>query len=500
MTQICELATYHAVAQTRKTMITTRLRFAAGVCGLSTVLLVGGAGGAIASADTGGDGPGGSDRSSSAASESGVKAAKRPGRTAVGSLRKSLRKTIQDATGNLKSDRGPGLLLSTIFDLNTPVPPAPAGQDSGSDTKPSDSPQAAEPADTPAVTSAVAAQTNSPAETPAAEMAVADTSPPPAVPADTPAVDTASVTTQADAVSPAPGPVTSDASTVTPAAHRQWPEPEWLPTIEVLLAPTATVASSAVDVVRSIGEAAISTPALLASLPTSVTPVRDVLGAYGDLLHAVGESAAPLRDLPGELVAVMALTDRYPYTVTAIRDDRIRLAATSQALGTSPWHRLPGAANSGQAVPTSGLISGSRMLGAIAVVPLAPPSDTAPVPAIDTPDAHKNESLLESLFDRPVIEMLVPVSLWALTAAALPGLGGLIIITAAGVRIGYRQAKAGFALHASGIAHFAGPGPLGIVRSGSFVELSPRTLRAVGPGIVINAEVLRPALLLESAA
>ena len=77
---------------------------------------------------------------------------------------------------------------------------------------------------------------------------------------------------------------------------------------------------------------------------------------------------------------------------------------------------------------------------------------------------------------------LLPVSLAALAALALPGAGGLVILTGAGVRVGYRHAKAGFALQAAGIARFAGPGPLGVVRSGSLVVVRPRALRVVRPG------------------
>ena len=79
---------------------------------------------------------------------------------------------------------------------------------------------------------------------------------------------------------------------------------------------------------------------------------------------------------------------------------------------------------------------------------------------------------------------VLPVSLAALAALALPGAGGLVILTAAGVRVGYRQAKAGFALRTAGIARFARPGavPLGVVRSGSLVVVRPRALRVVRPG------------------
>jgi hypothetical protein len=83
-------------------------------------------------------------------------------------------------------------------------------------------------------------------------------------------------------------------------------------------------------------------------------------------------------------------------------------------------------------------------------------------------------------------------SLWALAAVALPGAGGLVILTLAGVRIGYRQAKAGCALRTAGIARFARPGPLGVVRSGSLVVVRPRGLVVVRPR---GLRVVRPGAL-----
>lgn len=79
---------------------------------------------------------------------------------------------------------------------------------------------------------------------------------------------------------------------------------------------------------------------------------------------------------------------------------------------------------------------------------------------------------------------VLPISLAVLAALALPGVGGLTIFTAAGVRIGYRQAKAGFVVQTSGIACFARPsaGPVGVVRSGSVVVLPVARRRVTGAG------------------
>ena len=93
-------------------------------------------------------------------------------------------------------------------------------------------------------------------------------------------------------------------------------------------------------------------------------------------------------------------------------------------------------------------------------------------------------------FFRDACELLLVASLWALAAGALPGVGGLVILTATGVRVGYRQANAGFLLPAAGIARFARPGPLGVVRSGSLVVVRPRPLRVIRPGAVSAACLL----------
>ncbi|MEV0670908.1 hypothetical protein [Mycobacterium sp. NPDC050441] len=76
------------------------------------------------------------------------------------------------------------------------------------------------------------------------------------------------------------------------------------------------------------------------------------------------------------------------------------------------------------------------------------------------------------------IAALVVMSLWALFYAALPGLSGLFVAGVTGVRIGYRQAKAGIALHTMELARFARPGPIGIVRTGSLVSVHMRTAPA----------------------
>src|SRR5207302_8689116 len=101
-----------------------------------------------------------------------------------------------------------------------------------------------------------------------------------------------------------------------------------------------------------------------------------------------------------------------------------------------------------------------------------------------------------SFLEHTVKAVLAPASLTALAAFALPGIAGLLIICAAGMRLGYRQAKAALAVRTSGISRFAQQGPLGVVRSGSLVAMHtrhPRALRVVRPTALRAAPVLEQA-------
>ena len=102
-------------------------------------------------------------------------------------------------------------------------------------------------------------------------------------------------------------------------------------------------------------------------------------------------------------------------------------------------------------------------------------SEVSPV----VPEAVAPSGVFSSL-ERTITAVLVPVSLAALALACLPGIAGLLIISAAGMAVGYRQAKAAVTLRAVGIARFARLGPLGVVRSGSLVAMHPRASRVHG--------------------
>src|SRR4029079_11684859 len=93
------------------------------------------------------------------------------------------------------------------------------------------------------------------------------------------------------------------------------------------------------------------------------------------------------------------------------------------------------------AMPVTGEATGVAPLDVIALGRASAVSGMAP-PAPDAASPIGAGSSFRHVFG----DILLPVSLWTLAVGAVPGAGGFVIITLAGVRVGYRQAKAGVAL------------------------------------------------------
>ena len=85
---------------------------------------------------------------------------------------------------------------------------------------------------------------------------------------------------------------------------------------------------------------------------------------------------------------------------------------------------------------------------------------------------------VRSVIQHTVDAFLAPLSLVILAALASPGVAGLLLLSAAGMFVGYRQARAASMLRAVGIARFVKSGPLGVVRSGGLVAVRPRMSNA----------------------
>ena len=404
--------------------LVSHLRFAAGVCVLAAGLLMGSAGGAVAVADPDSSGSAAPGDGGTNASGQGSTTASSP----VGNVTDTRRKTIQRVTSTLGSGRQPGQQPST--GAKSPKK-EPGGTDTEDEKK--DSGLAA------------------------------------AVP---------------DLVAPVPNVVAPVPNVVAPVSDVIAPVPNVVAPVSdvVRRSPVPNVVAPVTNVVAPVPNVVAPVPNVVASIPNLVAPVSDVIAPVQDMLTSVAGAVVPLTQLQSDLSSfLLGIAGVEPVVDGLGGIDGAGLSATADASVASqlrlvlPLSGVPGvpvAGNTGAA--TLGGISASIFgamseAGRASSLPgMAPPAPNGAIPM------GVRSFLRHALHDLPVA-----VSLAALAAVALPGVGGLVILTLAGVRIGYRQAKAGFVLRTAGIARFAGPGPLGVVRSGSLVVVRPRGLRVV---------------------
>jgi hypothetical protein len=413
---------------------TTRLRFAAGVCVLSTGLLIGSAGGAIAWADT----DAGSEPSASSTSSQGVEGAA-AGVTTATEPTKPVARPLQATLQNLTT------MLRSLRKLATQQP---VDRKSG--------------------------QTES--AVPSAE-------------ANTEALGAA--TTDVSSAAPETTAVASDETAVGT-------DSDTVPPVTNPLAPVATVVEPVAKAVATIGAAAMRVPGAILALPTSPTPVTDAITTVQELLTTVTNAVVPLAQLPSDLYTMLSVPT---ITATTTVSGGVNPDGIAPLLGTRASPRdqaTPIFLAGGMALPAD--IAPLKTLGDIVTTGL---SNELPASGIATPAQHVvAQSALGSFLEHTVRALFVPASLSALAAVALPGVGGLLIICGLGTRLGYRQAKALLEVRRAGIAVFAGPGPLGVVRAGSLIALRPRAsgVRPDRALRVVRSETSRVASLRDQAA
>ena len=416
---------------------------------LTTGLLIGSAGGAIAAADTESESTGSSTSTGSTTrgqtadepSQS-VSTAVVPTASSARTPGQPVRTTLRDVIRKLQLVARPSQQRRAVA---TPTA-VPVAVDTETDN--------AEPAVTPAVTQPVASDSN-------------------AVASDSNV--TVPVTNAVASESNVPAPSTNPVAPVSPVVQ-----------------PVSKVVQPVTNAVVTLTDAALSVPAVLVSLPTSTTPVADVITMIQDMLISVTDAVVLLAQVPSDLYSLLVAG----MDATAVRGSS-GLSAAGAALvpPTAPLPPLVLPTSRIGGMPLFGDITPPATLGRTAAASLRADlslSGTAPLAA----DGVSPSGALSRL-EHTVRAFLAHASLSALAALALPGVGGLLIVCAAGMRVGYRQAKAALAVRTTGISRFAHQGPLGVVRSGSLVALHsrhPRGLRVARP------KASRAAPLLEQAA
>ena len=299
-------------------MMLSYLRLAAGVCVLSTGLLLGGAGGAIAVADPGSHGsvehgPGCADKTNHGSSTAG-----NPPRSGT-----TVRKTLQGVTSALGSDGNPG-------------PQASSGA-----TGPKTEPRGGDTTDAKKDASLGGAVPNVVALAP---IAVAPA--PPAVAPAPPAVAPAT-----NAVAQARNPGGQAPNPVTPATNGVAQAPAAIAPVTNVVAPAPNPVGSAPNPVGSAPAAAtpaptavapvtnvealvlnLLAPATDAQVPGLLTPLTDVvalvpllvawgfdvIGAVQDILTSVAGEVASLMQLPADLLSLLGVTGAVQAAISAL--------------------------------------------------------------------------------------------------------------------------------------------------------------------------------------
>jgi hypothetical protein len=244
--------------------------------------------------------------------------------------------------------------------------------------------------------------------------------------------------------------------------------------------PAAAVPPLVATVLPPVPGPATPVANVFAPVPVLIEQAFDVVAALEEMLTSVAGAVVSFTQPQADLFALLGFAGVDP-ALGGVGGHAGRGLSTASVLDpmVSPLQMvLPRSAF--PAIPSAGDATEDAALAGITTM-LASQESSLPAQAPPMPDGVIPVGVQE-FFQQVVEEVKRSPGLAVLAAAALPGLGGLLVVTAAGIRLGYRQAKAGFALHAADIARFARSGPIGVVRSGSLIAARSRPLNVVRAG------------------
>src|SRR6476646_1116118 len=360
-------------------VVRSRLRFGAGVCVLAAGLLMIGRAVAVADPISGGS-PNGDDGGTNLPVRGGTAS------SPVGKITGTLPKTLQDVASTVGSGPPPGQQSSSV--TSTVGSGRQPGEQSssvtstvGSDPQPGQQPSAG-----------AKSPKNEPGGTGSGLIA--------AVP---------------DPVTAVPDPVAAVADPVAAVPNAVAPVPN-------LVAPVTDVVAPVTDVVASV-------PNLVAPVTDVLTQVSDVIAPGQYMPTSVADAVVPLTRPPSDLSSfLLGIAGVAPIEDGSggIHGPGLEAAAGASPVPLGPQLAgIPGVPVAGNAtrVDTLDVTLLGRVSALYGMAPQAP-NGAFPMGA-------------ESFFPHDFDELLLIASLWALAAVALPGIGGLVIVTVVGVRIGY---------------------------------------------------------------
>ncbi|MET0996141.1 MAG: hypothetical protein ABWY20_19615 [Mycobacterium sp.] len=174
-------------------------------------------------------------------------------------------------------------------------------------------------------------------------------------------------------------------------------------------------------------------PDAVAPVTNVLTPVSDVIAPADDMLTLVAGAVVPLTQLPSDL-------SHFMLGIAGAGDGSAGIDGTapSAAAGASVAPQLP----LGPPVADISGVSGAGNATRVATLDVILLGRASALSGL-APRTSNGASLMgaESSFRHAFDEFLLVASLWMLAAVALPGLGGLVILTVVGVRIQYGSLK-----------------------------------------------------------
>jgi hypothetical protein len=244
------------------------------------------------------------------------------------------------------------------------------------------------------------------------------------------------------------------------------------PVADVVVGPVAATVAPVVDVVV----------APVADVVTPVAPVVDVVAPVAPVVDVV----VPLTQFQSDLARFGIAGDSVVDAFGDVDPARL-LAAARNAMELLIHLKNADSISIASRLDRAAWSAGMALFGPYRPIPMAEqsfirPADIGLLGSLATFGADAQQGA-GAAFTILVATGVVPISLAALAVVALSGAGGLVVFTAAGVHIGYRQAKFATVLPTARIACFTHPAvpALAVVRSGPLIVVRPRRLRVVGP-------------------
>lgn len=249
-------------------------------------------------------------------------------------------------------------------------------------------------------------------------------------------------------------------------------------------APAATAPDSPAPIAAAPTTTSVPAPPQAVAPPTAVYPVLlppEYLRLLDNALNPLVATVGQLLTIPGDLYRLLLSMVADSPPAAGLPGAGGGVPPGFASLMKSPLALLLLAAldNTTVAAPGQGTLDGAGPTDTLSLLRLP----QSAVGAADNPPRPDRaiapaQSWLEHAVER-VDELVVPVSLAMLAATALPGIGGILLLTAVGVRLGYRQAKAGIAVKVSAVARFLETEPPGPVWSGTVTAFRRWPLQAV---------------------